>query len=94
MSHWDFRRAVRLSRSCLAFQCPLGVAMGLNRDDPYPDPLEVAPDLGLEYEYCQAVASGFDGDGVEPSGAEELAGDRYGRRMRIVATRQRWRSRS
>lgn len=86
MTIWEFRRKVRGVRWLCMNACPLGAAMGgfpLN-----PTPTWAQTDLGIPWGYALGVVAGFD-DSAPPSmlPASEMfdRGERYGRRMRVVA---------
>lgn len=82
MNVWAFRRLVRENRRFIGCQCPLGLAMGTDAGS-MPSCTRASEQLGLTEDYCYGVAMGFDGD--TRGGVPDLAGARFGKRMRIVA---------
>jgi hypothetical protein len=86
---WEFRRRVRENRFRLNTGfCPLGAAMGWPRT---PTPIGAVDTLGLPYGYALGVVGGFDASTPEtelPDSEIFDQGERYGRRMRVVAERK------
>jgi len=91
MTVWEFRRKVREHRSLLLCACPLGAAIGEGLRTPLPS--QAATVLGLHYGYALGIIGGFDDTTprrttLSPSAIFDQ-GERYGRRMRLVASRLR-----
>lgn len=86
MTVWEFRKLVRQGRRYLCKgRCPLGIAAGVSFN-PLPNTAE--KQLGLAWGYSFGVIGGFDGNvppTTLPDSEEFDRGERYGRRMRLVA---------
>lgn len=96
MTPWEFRKLVRERRWAMRTHgcCPLGAASRfLYPRDPLPH--NISRELNLEYGYALGIVGGFDASTptdspLPPSGIFDC-GERYGRRMRIVAQKRGWR---
>lgn len=95
MNVWEFRRFVRERRFLLCKgACPLGVAMAGRALNPTPTWAQLC--LGIPFGYALGVVGGFDASTPQTDlpGSEVFdRGERYGKRMRLVAAHLRvlWR---